>query len=109
MINSAVGIQILLMNLTPQFYVETETLEGYQDEHLAAYNKFYRHNIEFVEILKDDKIEHHYFQIPVKCKLLTNVTRNQILRGGKKRTRHENLEDFVKNSHYAKIEMDHLA
>ena len=37
------------------------------------------------------------------------MTRNLIIRMGKKRTRHENLEDFVRHSHYAKIEMDHLA
>ena len=41
---------ILLINLNPQFYVETENKDKMHDDHLEAYKKFYRHNIEFIEI-----------------------------------------------------------
>ena len=67
-IKAGVDIIILLLKVYPNRQIETD-----------AYKSYYKQNIGYVELLKNNAIESHYFEIPAKCKLLTKDTKRRIV------------------------------
>ena len=73
----------------------------------SGYLEFYESFTGYVEVARNDKIEVAYFQIPWKCKFLTDKTRESIVLEANRNSQQEKIEHFLKMSNLCAIEMNH--
>lgn len=73
----------------------------------SGFLEFYESFTGYVEIARNDKIEVAYFQIPWKCKFLTDKTRESIVLEANRNSQQEKIEHFLKMSNLCAIEMNH--
>jgi len=97
-IENAVQIVILLMKI--------KKLKS-RLKNSPAYIKYYTVNIGYVEILKDNRIEAHYFKIPQRCRLLSAKSISYHIESNDQSSHQKKLEEFVNKSKLADCEMKH--